>query len=77
MNLKQEAAKKAVTFIKDGAAVGLGMGATMAYMVEFLQKENKPAVQLFTSSSATKNVLEQQGFIGNRYICRIKLRYVF
>ncbi len=61
MNLKQEAAKKAVSFINNHLAVGLGAGATMAYMVEFL-KEEKAAVQLYTSSAATKTLLQQNGF---------------
>ncbi len=65
MNFKQEAAKKAVTFIKDGAAVGLGMGATMAYMVEYIKEEQKCDVQLYSSSVATKNLLKQQGFLVN------------
>src|SRR4051812_35064516 len=61
MNLKQEAAKKAVSFINNHLAVGLGAGATMAYMAEFL-KEEKAAVQLYTSSAATKTLLQQNGF---------------
>jgi len=61
MNLKQEAAKRAVTLINNHSAVGLGAGATMAYMVEFLSQE-KPAVQLYTSSAATKTLLQQKGF---------------
>jgi ribose 5-phosphate isomerase A len=61
MNLKQEAAKAAIAFIRSGTAVGLGAGATMVYMVEFL-KEVNPDIQLYTSSSATRTVLEQNGF---------------
>lgn len=64
MNLKQEAAKIAVTFIKSGTAVGLGAGVTMAYMVEFL-KEEKLSIQLYTSSAATKMLLQQNGFTVN------------
>lgn len=61
MDLKQEAAKKAVTFIQNGAAVGLGAGATIAYMVYYL-RETKPDIQLYTSSAATKALLQQNGF---------------
>jgi ribose 5-phosphate isomerase A len=61
MNLKQEAAKRAVTFINNHSAVGLGAGATMAYMVEFLSGEEL-TIQLYTSSAATKTLLQQKGF---------------
>ena len=40
MNLKQQAAKEAVTCIKDEMIIGLGAGATMAYMVQYLQEQN-------------------------------------
>ena len=61
MNFKQEAAKMAVIFIQNGFSVGLGAGATMAYMVDYL-REAKPDIQLYTSSSATKILLQQKGF---------------
>ena len=64
MDFKQEAAKKAVTFIQNGFSVGLGAGATMAFMVDYL-REAKPDIQLYTSSSATKMLLQQNGFIVN------------
>ncbi|MDQ2752550.1 MAG: ribose-5-phosphate isomerase A, partial [Bacteroidota bacterium] len=62
MNGKQQAARKAVELIEDGAAIGLGMGATMAYMVEFLHEQKKNDLQVYTSSAATKLLLEQNGF---------------
>ena len=61
MDFKQEAAKKAVTFIQNGFSVGLGAGATIAYMVDCLQ-ETKPDIQLYTASAATKTLLQQNGF---------------
>ena len=61
MDLKQEAAKKAVTFIQNGFMVGLGAGATMACMVDYLE-EIKLNIQLYTSSTATKMLLQQKGF---------------
>lgn len=64
MNLKQEAAKRAVTFIHNYSTVGLGAGATIAYMVEYL-KEEKLSIQVFTSSAATKELLVQHGFTVN------------
>jgi ribose 5-phosphate isomerase A len=36
MNLKQQAAKKALTFIHSGMTLGLGTGSTTAYFVEML-----------------------------------------
>ncbi len=61
MDFKQEAANKAVTFIQNNFSVGLGAGATIAYMVDCLQ-ETKPDIQLYTSSAATKILLQQKGF---------------
>lgn len=62
MDLKKEAAKKAVTLIQNGFAVGLGAGATMAFMVECLQQQKELSIQLYTSSAATKSLLQQNGF---------------
>lgn len=62
MDLKQEAARAAVTLIKDGMIIGLGAGATMAFMVQYLQ-EQSTNVQLYSSSNATKELLVQKGFI--------------
>jgi ribose 5-phosphate isomerase A len=61
MNLKQEAAKHAVTLINNHVTVGLGAGATMAYMTEYLKALQLP-VQLYTSSADTKALLQQNGF---------------
>ncbi len=64
MDLKQQAAKAAVSLIKNGLSVGLGAGATMAYMVDYL-KEESLTLQLYTSSAATKTALLQHGFAVN------------
>ncbi len=61
MDLKQQAASKAVTFIQSGAAVGLGAGATIAYMVDAL-RETSPGMQFYTSSAATATLLQRNGF---------------
>lgn len=61
MNLKQQAAKEAVTLIKDKRVVGLGAGTTMAYMVEYLQEQHID-VQVYSSSADTKKKLSQHGF---------------
>ncbi len=62
MNLKQEAAAKAVSLIQNYTAVGLGAGATMAYMVALLAEAGLTGLQLFTSSAATKNLLLHAGY---------------
>ena len=36
MNLKEKAAKKALTFVKSGMTLGLGTGSTTAYFVDML-----------------------------------------
>lgn len=64
MHLKQQAAKAAVTLIKENMAIGLGAGATMAYMVQYLQKQPMN-VQVYSSSAATRALLAQHGFAVN------------
>src|SRR4051794_5723263 len=64
MDLKMEAAVKAVTFIKDGDSVGLGAGATIANIVNLLA-EDKDAIRninFFTSSFTTHQLLTKHGF---------------
>lgn len=63
MDFKKDAAKKAVTFIEDGSVVGLGMGATMAYMVEFLGEQKKTNIQIYTPAASTESLLKQNGFV--------------
>jgi len=62
MDLKQQAAKEAVSFIKNGMVIGFGAGATMAYMVQYLQQENRK-VQVYSSSAGTRELLAQHGFV--------------
>jgi ribose 5-phosphate isomerase A len=59
MNFKQEAAAKAITFIKGNNIVGLGAGSTIACMVDYLKtKINKGlSIQLVTSSFTTRQIL--------------------
>ena len=61
MNLKQEAAKQAISLINHHVTVGLGAGATIAYIVEYLKTLQLP-IQLYTSSEDTKTLLQQNGF---------------
>src|SRR5580765_2335828 len=64
MDLKQEAAREAVTLIKNGMVLGLGAGATMAYMVSYLHEQNI-SIQVYSSSAATRELLLQHGFAVN------------
>lgn len=64
MNLKKEAAVKAITLIRDNSTVGLGAGSTIAYLVEFLEKEldNGLQVKFVTSSFSTNQLLLKNNF---------------
>jgi len=64
MDLKKDAARKAITFIKNKNIVGLGAGSTIAFMIEFITEEiNKGlGIQLVTSSFTTHQLLLQNGF---------------
>lgn len=64
MDLKKEAARKAITFIKNKNTVGLGAGSTIAFMIEFLGEEVRKGLelQLLTSSFTTHQLLLQNGF---------------
>jgi ribose 5-phosphate isomerase A len=64
MDLKKEAAAKAITLISDNSTVGLGAGSTIAYMVDFLKKEieNGLQVKFVTSSFSTRQLLLQNQF---------------
>jgi ribose 5-phosphate isomerase A len=64
MDLKQQAAMEAATLIKDNMVIGLGAGATMAYMVQYLQEHPK-SVQVYSSSAGTRELLMQKGFTIN------------
>ncbi|WP_018616384.1 ribose 5-phosphate isomerase A [Segetibacter koreensis] len=59
MDLKKEAAAKAVSMIKDKSIVGLGAGRTIAHAIEFLKKniENGLNIQVVTSSFTTNQLL--------------------
>lgn len=64
MDLKKEAAVKAITLIKNKTIVGLGAGSTIAYVVEFLKKEmeNGLQVKFVTSSFSTRQLLLKNDF---------------
>ncbi len=64
MDLKKEAARKAITFIKNKSTIGLGAGSTIAFMVEFLAEAAKKGLELklLTSSFTTHQLLLQNGF---------------
>lgn len=64
MDLKKEAAAKAITLISDKTIVGLGAGSTIAYAVEFLKQEIENGLQLkfITSSFLTTQLLLKNNF---------------
>ncbi|WP_301922598.1 ribose 5-phosphate isomerase A [Ferruginibacter sp.] len=64
MNLKKEAALKAISFIKPRQLVGLGAGSTIAFIVELLSEQVKAGLELnvLTSSFSTNQLLLQKGF---------------
>lgn len=65
MDLKMEAARKALTFIKDKCTVGLGAGSTIANLVELLTTEAKKGldIKVVTSSFSTHQLLLKSGFV--------------
>ncbi len=64
MNLKKEAALKAITFVKPRITVGIGAGSTMAFIVELLAAEVEKGLEinLLTSSFTTRALLIKYGF---------------
>lgn len=64
MDLKKEAAAKAITLIRNNSTVGLGAGSTIAHVVDFLKKEveNGLQVKFVTSSFSTRQLLLKNEF---------------
>lgn len=64
MDLKKEAAAKAITLIRNNSVVGLGAGSTIAYAVEFLKKETENGLQVkfVTASFSTSQLLLKNNF---------------
>lgn len=64
MDLKKEAAAKAITLIREKTVVGLGAGSTIAYLVAFLRQEleNGLEVKFVTSSFSTNELLSKNKF---------------
>ena len=64
MDLKKEAAQKAVTFINNNTTVGLGAGSTIAHIINFLSEEVKKGLTLkmVSASFNTHQLLLQKGF---------------
>lgn len=64
MDLKKEAATKAINFIQHQQLVGLGAGSTIAFMVELLTEKKNTGldIKLLTSSFTTRQLLLQKGF---------------
>ena len=65
MNLKLEAARRALDFIQDGMCLGLGSGSTSAYFVDLLgerwQKGDLPHIRGVPPSQSTAERARQWG----------------
>jgi ribose 5-phosphate isomerase A len=63
-DLKQVAAKAALDFIQPGYTVGLGAGATIAHLVNYLKNDERllNGITTVTSSFNTGQLLEENGF---------------
>jgi ribose 5-phosphate isomerase A len=64
MELKKQAAAKAITLVRDKTIIGLGAGSTIAHTVEFLKHEIEKGLQVrfATSSSSTLQLLLKNNF---------------
>ena len=64
MDLKKEAAEKAITYIRNKTTIGLGAGTTIACIIDFLAEKAKEGLELklVTSSFTTHQLLLQNGF---------------
>ncbi|MDQ6815377.1 MAG: ribose 5-phosphate isomerase A [Bacteroidota bacterium] len=62
MELKQQAAQKAATLVESNTIVGLGAGASIAYLVECLEKSihDGLVVQFVTSCISTRQLLQNK-----------------
>jgi ribose 5-phosphate isomerase A len=63
MDLKHQAAAKAIELIRDKSTLGLGGGATVAHVVRFLAQERGLSLRVATSSPETRMLLEANGFL--------------
>jgi ribose 5-phosphate isomerase A len=63
MDLKEEAARSAITLIKDNTIVGLGDGSTIAHLIKLLLPKISAGlrIQLLSSSFSTRQLLMQHG----------------
>lgn len=62
MDLKKQAAKKAATLVEDKNTVGVGAGSTIAFLVEFLEKDINDGLDItfVTSSFSTLQLLQNK-----------------
>lgn len=61
-NIKMISAKMALPYIKDNMIVGLGGGTTIAYVVDFLEKNNVSKIKIVTPSEHTKQLCLRAGY---------------
>jgi ribose 5-phosphate isomerase A len=63
MDLKKEAARAAFSLLKNGTAIGLGAGATIAWLAGYIREaiDQGLTLSVYTSSEETKLLLEKSG----------------
>ena len=79
MDLKKEAAAKAITLIRNKTIVGLGTGSTISHVVSFLKKEveNGLEIKVVTSSFSTRQLLLKNHFVVLQAASLEQNRYLF
>lgn len=61
-NIKMITAKLALPYIKENMIVGLGGGATISYVVDFLEKNKVSHIKIVTPSEITRQLCLRAGF---------------
>ncbi len=62
LTLKQQAAEKALSFIKEGEMLGIGTGSTVDCLIDFLPKVRHSIAKIASSSERSTQKLEALGF---------------
>lgn len=62
LTLKQQAAEKALSFIKDGELLGIGTGSTVDCLIDLLPKVRSSISKVASSSERSTQKLEALGF---------------
>lgn len=60
-NLKQKCAKEAMKYIKNNTIIGLGGGATIAHLIEYIKEEKDLNIKVVTPSFKTRILCMEKG----------------